>query len=191
MEWRVHYSPLNATACPAAGVRSSKQVYFTYMCGCTGLKQLATLRRRPESALRCCEHDNGARQPSKLVLRVRDALLSSNPGPGPVVLEACMLPKTAKKFDFWLPKWGIAAEVDGRQHFVGGMHSTSTAAQQAQDARIDKLCKKHKLRLLRFHHADDRQWASLLQWAINQVQRNPHCWFIKCTASHAFDGAAR
>ncbi len=190
MEWQVHFSPLNATACPAAGVRSSQQKYFTYSCGCIGLKQIATLRRRPDSALRCLEHGEGARRPSTLVLQVREMLLRTTPGPGPVVLEACLLPKNSKKFDFWLPKWGIAGEVDGRQHFVGGMHDASAAAQQAQDKRIDKLCKKHRLRLLRFHHEDDKQWASLLQRAIHQVQRNPHCWFIERTASYAYDGAA-
>jgi very-short-patch-repair endonuclease len=107
-----------------------------------------------------------------------------------VVLEACLLPKSTKLFDFWLPRWGIAVEVDGRQHFVGGMHDATAQAQQSQDRRIDKLAKKHKLRLLRLHYADDKQWKCLLQGAIQKVQRNPHCWFIERTASYAYDGAA-
>jgi hypothetical protein len=89
----------------------------------------------------------------------------------------------------WFPAVGIAVEVDGRQHFKEGMYGKSAATQQARDRQIDALCQQHRLRLLRLHHADDKQWVRLLQWAVRQVQQNPHCWFVQYTASHAYDGA--
>lgn len=107
---------------------------------------------------------------------------------GPVVLEARLLHKNQHPFDMWLPRWQIAAEVDGRQHFEGAMQGKQAAAQRQQDRKVDAKCKKQRLRLLRFHHADGQQWGRVMQWAVEQVKENPHCHFIRGTNSYAYEG---
>lgn len=105
----------------ACGVDRADKQLFQYSCGCYGYKQIRTLRRRDESALACPEHAR-RRKPSQLLLNVRAALQAGVPNLGPIVLEACLLPKGSKPFDMWLPKYKIAVEVDGPQHFRKQMH---------------------------------------------------------------------
>ena len=105
-----------------------------------------------------------------------------------MVLEARLLSNDQKPFDMWLPQWQIAAEVDGRQHFEGAMHSKRATAQRRQDRKIDDKCTKQRLRLLRFHYADGQQWGPLMQWAVEQVKDNPHCHCVKGTNSYAYEG---
>lgn len=181
---------MNPTACPEHGVRSTDWAYVTYACGCTGYKQVATLRRRPETALRCPEHGGGSWQLSEAAQGVRAALACAVPDAGPVVLEAQLLPDTQKPFDFWLPRYRIAIEVDGRQHFRGSMHGETAAARQQRDRRINALCQRHSLRLVRCHHADQQQWGALLRRAVAAVKANPHCWFLLATGSYGYEGAA-
>jgi very-short-patch-repair endonuclease len=88
----------------------------------------------------------------------------------------------------WLPKWQIAVEVDGRQHFEGAMHGKQATAQQRQDRKVDAKCRKQGLRLLRFHYADVQQWGRLIQRAVQQVEENPHCHFVRGTSSYAYEG---
>lgn len=104
------------------------------------------------------------------------------------MLEAHLLQGVQHPFDLWYPKWQLAVEVDGKQHFHGSMHSRKAAVQRQHDRKVDAASKKQRLRLLRLHYADDKQWVSLMQWAVQQVQRNPHCWFLAGTASYAFEG---
>lgn len=162
---------------------------FQYDCGCWGYKQLRTLRRRPAAALACPEHAR-QRRPSQLVLRVRSALQSAVPDLGPVVLEACLLPSGAKPFDMWLPRWGIAVEVDGKQHFRGGMHSTPALAQFARDRAVDEACMQHRLRLLRCHYLDDKQWGTRAAQAVAAVRHSPHCSFVFCTGSYKYEAGS-
>jgi hypothetical protein len=164
-------------------------IYFKYDCSCVGYKQISSLRRRGAAALQCPEHGNGRRRLSDLLLHVKAVLVRAFPDLGPVVLEAHLLRKTQHGFDLWFPKWQIAAEVDGRQHFTGSYHSKAAAQQYRQDRQLDALCQRKGLRLLRFHYADDRQWATLLQWGMKQVQQNPHCSFLACTNSYGFEAA--
>lgn len=159
-------------------------VYIEYDCGCVGFKQLRSLRRREKAATTCPEHGDSKRGPSELLLRVRAALLSACPELGPVVLEPHLLPKLQHPFDMWFPKWQIAAEVDGKQHFVGSMYGRSAAEQQRRDQRVNRRCESKKLRLLRFHYGDDTQWARLLLQAVQEVKENPHCWFLHRTRSY-------
>lgn len=166
----------------------SQYIYFAYDCGCLGYKQIRTLRRRGIAALQCPEHGDGGRQLSQLQLAVKAGLQQACPELGPVVMEAQLLNRLQHPFDLWLPKWGIAAEVDGPQHFTSNMHSKSVAAQQRRDRKIDAACTKQGLRLLRLHYADRKQWGSLLQWALQQVRQNPHCRFVKGTASYGYEG---
>ena len=187
---RQRWSPLNTAPCPESGVRSTDWAYITYACGCPGYKQLATLRRRPETALRCPEHGGGTWQLSEAAQGMRAAMTSTIPGLGPVVLEAHLLPGSQKPFDFWLPRYGIAVEVDGRQHFRGSMHGETAAARQQRDRRVNALCKKRRLRLVRCHYADRQEWGALMQQAVREVQQNPHCWFVKATHSYRYEGAA-
>jgi hypothetical protein len=186
-EWQERLAAAGSKA--GKGVDKADRKLFQYSCGCYGYKQIRSMRRRP-SALACPEHDRG-RKPSQLLQQVRAAVLSAVPDPDPIVLEACLLPKGSKAFDMWLPKYNIGMEVDGRQHFDGEMHSKAAAAQYQRDRLIDALCEKARVRLLRFHYADDKQWGSLAQWAVRAVQGNPHCWFIKGTHSYQFEAGKR
>jgi len=163
-------------------------IYIGYPCGHYGYKQIRTLRRRGEAALQCPECGEGRRRVSSLLRTVEAAVQQSCPELGPVVLEAHLLQGEQHPFDLGFPKWQIAAEVDGSQHFTSSMHSKAAAAQQRQDQKINAACRKRGLRLLRFHYADDKQWGSLMQWAVRQVQQNPHCWFINGTTSYAYEG---
>lgn len=174
---------------PARGVEGKDRQLFKYDCGCWGLKQLRTLRRRGQAALACPEHGR-RRQPSQLLHQVRSALQQAVPDVGPVVLEACLLPKSSKPFDMWLPRWGIAVEVDGKQHFRGSMHSTAAAAQWQRDRAVDAACCRHRLRLLRCHFQDDKQWGAVAQQAVAAVKQNPRCSFVFFTASYAFEAGA-
>lgn len=183
-DWRQRCSRVGLSRCPEKGVDSNEYVYVEYDCGCVGLKQLRTLRRRGEAALTCPEHGSGKRQPSELLLRVRAALLAACPELGPVVLEAHLLPKLQHPFDMWFPKWQIAAEVDGKQHFTGRMHGRTAAEQQKLDRRVNARCESQRLRLLRFHYADDTQWGKLLLQAVQSVKENPYCWFLRRTRSY-------
>ena len=112
-------------SCPDQGIDSSQQVWLQYSCGCLGYKQISSLRRRPETALQCPEHGAGKRRPSQLALNVRAACQAAAPWAGAVALEACLLPGSQHRFDLFWVKYGIAAEVDGVQHFKSKMHSTS------------------------------------------------------------------
>jgi hypothetical protein len=169
-------------------VDSPHHIYFSYDCGCLGYKQVATLRRRGDAAVQCPEHGTGRRRLSQLLLAVKAALQQACPELGPVVLDAHLLQGVQHPFDLWFPRWQIAAEVDGRQHFHGSMHNKAAAAQQRQDRRTEAACRKQRLRLLRFHRADNKQWGSLMQWAVQQVKLNPHCAFVKGTTSYAYEG---
>jgi hypothetical protein len=120
---------------------------------------------------------------------VRAALLEAVPDLGPIVLEACLLPKSSKPFDMWLPKHHIAMEVDGPQHFRKQMHDKTAQEQRQRDRSYDAKCRQAGLRLLRFHHADDKQWARLLQDAIKTVKENPHSSFVWHTKSYAYESA--
>lgn len=187
-EWRQRLAAAGSTA-PARGVEGKDRQLFQYECGCYGYKQLRTLRRRGAAALACPEHGR-RRRPSQLLCTVRSALQQAVPDLGPVVLEACLLPQTSKPFDMWLPRWGIAVEVDGKQHFRGAMHSTSAAAQYARDRAVDAACRQQRLRLLRCHYQDDKQWGSAAQRAVAAVKQNPHCSFVFYTGSYTFEAGA-
>jgi len=167
-------------------VEGKERQLFQYDCGCWGYKQLRSLRRRKEAALACPEHGR-RRRPSKLLLAVRDALRTAVPDLGPIVLEACLLPQSSKPFDMWLPKWGVAVEVDGRQHFRGSYSSKTAVQQYKQDRAVDAACCAHRLRLLRCHFEDDKQWGSKLQQAVQAVKENPYCHFIYYTHSYQFE----
>ena len=177
------------SAAPASGVERRERFLFQYDCGCWGYKQLRSLRRRKEAALACPEHDR-RRGLSQLLLEVRSCMRQAVPDLGPIVLEACLLPNSSKPFDMWLPKWGIAVEVDGRQHFRGSMHGKAAQRQYRRDREVDEACRKHRLRLLRCHYEDDRQWGSRLQQAVNAVKANPHCSFVFYTHSYTFEAGA-
>lgn len=185
-DWRDRCTRVGLSCCPEKKVDSKDYVYFKYDCGCVGFKQISTLRRNGKTALTCPEH-GGQRHLSQLLLRVRDVLRQACPDIGPIVLEAHLLPKARHPFDLWLPRWQIAAEVDGPQHFTGSYHGKSAAQQYKQDRQLDAKCKRRKLRLLRLHYAADRQWGSLLQRTINEVKENPHCWFLKKTGSYDYE----
>lgn len=188
-QWRRQLQAAGSKA-PTRGVEGKTRQLFQYDgCGCYGYKQLRTLRRRGQAALACPEHGRG-RGPSQLLCRVRSALQQAVPESGPIVLEACLLPDSSKPFDMWLPRWGIAVEVDGEQHFRGAMHSTSAAAQYARDRQVDEACRRHRLRLLRCHYQDDRQWGSAAQRAVAAVKANPHCSFVFFTGSYEFEAGA-
>jgi hypothetical protein len=174
---------------PACGVERKERFLFQYDCGCWGFKQLRSLRRRKEAALACPEHDR-PRGPTQLLLQVRCSMQQAVPDLGPIVLEACLLPKYSKPLDMWLPKWGIAVEVDGRQHFRGSMHGTAAQRQYRRDREVDAACRKHRLRLVRCHYQDDRQWGSLLQQAVKAVKANPLCSFVFYTRSYTFEAGA-
>lgn len=165
--------------------------YFQLECGCTIYKQLASMQRKPDTALWCPDHGKGCRQLSEAAQRVRSTMTSTVPNLGPVVREAHLLPGTQKPFDFWLPRYHIAIEVDGREHFRGGMYDKTAAARQRQDRAINAACTKRRLRLVRCHYADDQQWGPLVQQAVAAVKENPHCWFLLRTNSYAYEGAAR
>lgn len=177
------------SCCPEKGLDLVVYIYFAYTCGCVGYKQVSTLRRRGDAALQCPEHASGRRRLSRLLLRVKAALVRACPDLGPVVLEARLLPGGKHAFDLWFPRWQIAAEVDGQQHFTGSYKGKSAAQQYRQDRQVDAHCRRRGLRLLRFHYADDGQWGSLLQWAVAQVRQNPHCTFLAGTDSYAIEAA--
>lgn len=188
-EWRRQLQAAGSTA-PARGVEGKERQLFQYAaCGCYGYKQLRTLRRRGAAALACPEHGRD-RGPSQLLCDVRSAMQQAVPELGPAVLEACLLPGSSKPFDMWLPRWGIAVEVDGEQHFRGAMHSTSAATQYARDRQVDAACRQHRLRLLRCHYQDDKQWGSAAQRAVAAVLANPHCSFVFFTGSYKFEAGA-
>lgn len=187
-EWQQRCTRVGYSHCPEKGVDKPERIYFAYACGCLGFKQISTLRRRGNTALQCPEHGDGGHTLSRGVLDVKAGVQQACPELGPVVLEARLLNKFQHPFDMWFPKWQIAAEVDGRQHFEGAMHGKQAAAQERQDRRVDDKCRKQGLRLLRFHYADEQQWGSLMQWAVGQVKENPHCQFVRGTNSYAFEG---
>lgn len=172
------------SSAPSYGVDKKDYVFFKYAkCDCIGYKQLRSLRRRGEA---CPEHGR-RRKPSQLLLQVRSAMQAAVPDLGPVVLEACLLPGSSKPFDMWLPKWHIAVEVDGKQHFRRSMHSKAAQQQYQRDRAVDADCRKQRLRLVRCHYEDDKQWGSKMQQAVDAVKANPHCSFIYCTGSYAFE----
>ena len=188
-DWRRALQAAGSSA-PQRGVEGRQRQLFQYAgCGCYGYKQLRTLRRRGQAALACPEHGS-SRRPSQLLCSVRSAMQQAVPDLGPVVLEACLLPGSSKPFDMWLPRWRIAVEVDGEQHFRGAMHSTSAAAQYARDRAVDAACRQQRLRLLRCHYQDDRQWGSAAQRAVAAVKANPHCSFVYCTGSYRREAGA-
>ena len=189
-EWRAHWSPLNEAPCPTSGVRSSMWAYFQLVCGCIIYKQIASMQRKPSTALWCPDHSEGCRQLSEAAQGVRAAMTSTVPDLGPVVREAHLLPGTQKPFDFWLPRYHIAIEVDGRPHFRGGMHGDTSAARERRDRAINAACRRRRLRLVRCHYADDQQWGRLVQQAVAAVKENPHCWFQVRTNSYAYEGVA-
>ncbi len=187
-QWKLSCAKAGLSICPEKGVDSSESIYFAYDCGCIGYKQIGTLRRRGSAAQECPEHGDGGRPLSSSLLAVKAAVQHACPELGPVVLEARLLDKDQHPFDMWLPKWQIAAEVDGRQHFRGAMHGKQAEVQRRRDRRVDAKCTQQRLRLLRFHHADDKQWGKVMQWALQQVKENPHCHFIRGTNSYAYEG---
>ena len=188
-DWRDRCTRVGISCCPEKGVDQALYIYFAYDCGCVGYKLVSSLRRRGAAALQCPEHGSGRRRLSDLLLRVKAVLVRACPDLGPVVIEAHLLPGKQHAFDLWFPKWQIAAEVDGRQHFTGSYHGKAATQQYKQDRQLDALCQRKGLRLLRFHHAEDRQWGRLLQWGIKQVQQNPHCCFLAGTNSYVFEAA--
>jgi hypothetical protein len=126
------------SSAPSYGVDKKDYVFFKYAkCDCIGYKQLRSLRRRGEA---CPEHGR-RRKPSQLLLQVRSAMQAAVPDLGPVVLEACLLPGSSKPFDMWLPKWHIAVEVDGKQHFRRSMHSKAAQQQYQRDRAVDADCR--------------------------------------------------
>ena len=176
---------------PARGVERKEKLLFCYSgCGCWGYKQLRSFRRRQEQALTCPEHGR-RRRLSQLLQTVRSSMRLAVPDCGPIVLEACLLPGSSKPFDMWLPKYSIAVEVDGRQHFRGGMHGKTAAAQYQRDRVVDAACKAAGLRLLRCHFEDDKQWGSLLQSAVRAVKANPTCTFVRYTNSYKFEAGVQ
>ncbi len=186
-DWRDRCTRVGLGSCPERGIDKPDYIYFAYDCSCVGYKQVATLRRRPQVALACPEHGDSKKQPSALLLAVRAQLQHACPELGPIVLEAHLLRRMQHPFDMWFPKWQIAADVDGRQHFVDSMHGKAAKAQYQHDRKVDAACKRERLRLLRFHYADDKQWGSLMQWAVKAVKENPHCWFHSGTGSYDFE----
>lgn len=189
-EWCAAWSSLNGGRCPEHGVCSTLWAYWQLVCGCIIYKQVASMRRKPKTALWCPDHGEGCQQLSEAAQGVRAAVTSAVPDLGPVVREAHLLPGNQKPFDFWLPRYQIAIEVDGRQHFKGSMHGESAAARQRRDKAINAACKRKRLRLVRCHYADSQQWGRVVQQAVAAVKENPHCWFIKSTDSYAYEGAA-
>lgn len=144
------------------------------------------MRRRQATALVCPEHGECKRRPSQLLLAVKAACMLAAPGCTPVVLEARLLPDDQHRFDLWWPRYNIAAEADGPQHFRRSMHGKSSQQQYKRDREIDEKCRQHGMRLLRFHYQDDKQWGKLLLDAIQAVQINPHCSFVWFTGSYQF-----
>lgn len=71
-----------------------------------------SVRRRPNTALRCraCQHGG-----SKLWRHVLRVLQECVQGLGPIAFEVYVLPGLQKRFDIYLLDWGIAIEVDGNQ----------------------------------------------------------------------------
>lgn len=189
-EWRASWSPLNVHECPKRGVRSALWAYWTCTCMCIIYKQVASMRRKPKTALCCPDHGEGCRPLSEAAAGVRAAMTSAVPDLGPVVREAQLLPGTQKPFDFWLPRYRIAIEVDGQQHFRGSMHGEAAAARQQRDRDINAACRRRRVRLVRCHHADSQQWGRLVQQGVAAVKENPHCWFLLATNSYAYEGAA-
>lgn len=188
-DWRQRLAAASGGA-PTCGVERKERFYFQYDCGCWGYKQLRSLRRRKEAALACPEHGRH-KGPSQLLLLVRSNMRQAVPDLGPMVLEACLLPNSSKPFDMWLPKWGIAVEVDGKQHFRGSMHGTAAQRQYQRDRAVDAACRQHRLRLLRCHYEDDKQWGSMAQRAVQAVKANPHCSCVWYTGSYTFEAGAR
>ena len=70
------------------------------------------------------------------------------------------------------------------------MHAEAAAARRWRDKAIDDACRRRRLRLVRCHYADDKQWGRLVQQAVAAVKDNPHCWFLLRTASYAYEGVA-
>ncbi len=56
--------------------------------------------------------------------------------------------------DFWHEAADVYVQVDGKQHFSGGMHGVPAAAQQAADLRSIEALWEAGAALVRVHHAD-------------------------------------
>lgn len=188
-DWKLRCTRVGLTHCPEKGVDKPDYVYVEYDCGCLGFKQISSLRRRGDAALQCPDHGSGKRKVSALLRRVRAQLEKLCLDLGPVTLEARLLPGRKHAFDLWFVKWKIAVEVDGKQHFVGHCHGKAASAQYAADRKLDALCTRRKLRLLRMHYEDELQWGTLMQRAVQDVTQNPHCTFVRYTGSYSFEAA--
>lgn len=189
MDWQQRLTAAGSSAGQAKGVDRKNRELFKYDCGCYGFKQIRSLRRRM-SALACPEHGR-RRKPSQLLLDVLAAVRAVVPTAGPIVLEACLLPKGSKAFDLRLSKYNIAMEADGPQHFSGKMHDKAAQQQYERDRRVDAACQQERIRLLRFHYADHKHWGSLMQQAVQAVKQNPHCWFCWCTSTYEVEACKR
>lgn len=188
-DWKQRCSRVGLTNCPETGVDKPDYVYFAYNCGCLGFKQVSSLRRRGNAALQCPDHGTGGRKVSALLRRVRAELEKLCPVLGPVALEARLLPNRKHAFDLWFPKWQVAVEVDGKQHFVGTYNGKPASKQNKADRQLDAMCTRRQLRLLRMHHEDGMQWGKLMLKAVQDVQRNPHTTFVRYTRSYPYEAA--
>lgn len=116
----------------------------------------------------------------------RQLLCQGVTGMGPIVVEAHVLTALPHKpFDFWLPKYEIAVEVDGEQHFDGSMHNTLAVVQYEYDRMVDCICQQQQRRLVRLHYEDSSSWVRVVKEAIAAVDASRTCSFVKLTPSYA------
>lgn len=186
-EVKEYYSLVNPGPCPTHGAHSRMPYYFVLDCKkCVCYKQLATVTKDHVRALRCRVHCDSGRQPSQLAMDARMLLCHGVPDMGPLVMEAHVLSTLPHKpFDFWLPQYEIAVEVDGEQHFDGSMHDTEAVVQYEYDRCVDIKIMQQGRRLVRLHYLDSSSWVGLLKEAIEAVKANRASCFVKLTPSYA------
>lgn len=141
---------------------------YTLSCGRhRGYLLPDSLRRRPETALRCraCHHAG-----SKLWREALRVLQECVANLGPIAFEVYVLPGLHKRFDIYLLQWGVAIEVDGSQHFSGSYYAVPWEVQYVWDREVDELCRQQGQRLVRLHYRDQHEWASTVQAALSSQQ---------------------
>lgn len=93
--------------------------------------------------------------------------LISNIFPQTSVLEEVRIPGTKLRLDFYIPSYGVAVEINGRQHseYVPHFHETKMNFYKgvSRDRRKVDWCELNQISLIILEYNDRENWERLLR----------------------------
>jgi hypothetical protein len=180
----VKQSVAEALAAGGSGVThgTSAATDFQWMtCTCNKHWRYITVKGAQQSstALRCkiCDRPPSLSQPAL------DATLELNKMPHRYAYECRALRGKFGPFDFWFPDIQLAVEVDGEQHFAGGMFNDASDVVRCRDYSKMRACWEMGWGMLRVHHFDARDFYTLLRRAELERLQNPCHAFVIFSAA--------